>query len=364
MIPDKENPTTAPEWIARVSGGQLTRADKAALTDWLRESPRHVREFLELTFLHEDLKTLELDKAQLDAWVQEARDMAAIPISSAALPTTDAGPAAVESCPAEPGRPARRRWSGVWGLAASIIVALIVAGGYYWWSDGRYATGFGEQKIITLADGSVVTLNTSSVLKVDLTDDRRALELIKGEAFFRVAHDPLRPFEVTAQGTTVKAVGTQFNVRIAPTATVVSVLDGAVEIRERETPEPPQGEAGPESVVRLAKGEEARIIRNRDAPDEERRSIAVIKTEGAAVTRSAAWINGRVEFEDTPLADVLSEFRRYREFSVEIQEPLRGLRLTGSFDARDLEAALAYVETLPGVAVERPAPRTFIVRTE
>jgi len=82
MIPDKENPTTAPEWIARVSGGQLTRADKAALTDWLRESPRHVREFLELTFLHEDLKTLELDKAQLDAWVQEARDMAAIPISA------------------------------------------------------------------------------------------------------------------------------------------------------------------------------------------------------------------------------------------------------------------------------------------
>ncbi|HEX7116483.1 MAG TPA: FecR domain-containing protein [Steroidobacter sp.] len=363
MKPDKETPTTAPEWIARLAEGPLTRADKVALTDWLRESPRHVREFLELTLLHEDLKGVQLDQAQVDAWVQEARDTAVVPISSG-IATKNVRAEVIALQPAQTRATPRGRWPAFWALAASIIVAFTMVGGYYWWSDGRYVTGFGEQKIITLADGSVVTLNTSSALKVDLTDDKRALKLIRGEAFFRVAHDPSRPFEVTAQDATVKAVGTQFNVRIAPTATVVSVVDGAVEIREREVSKPPQGETKLQPVVRLARGEEARIVRAAGASTEKQRPISVIKAQSAVATRSAAWINGRIEFEDAPLVNVFNEFRRYREFTVEIEEPLRGLKLTGSFDAQDPESAFEYIETLPGVAVERPTPRTFIVRKE
>jgi transmembrane sensor len=77
---------------------------------------------------------------------------------------------------------------------------------------------------------------------------------------------------------------------------------------------------------------------------------------------NAAWTQGRVEFDDTPLVDVLSEFQRYGALRVQIDdEALRQLKLTGSFDAHDPQAALDYVATLPGVVVEKTGPKTYVI---
>ena len=81
-----------------------------------------------------------------------------------------------------------------------------------------------------------------------------------------------------------------------------------------------------------------------------------------AALRAAAWTQGRVEFDATPLSDILSEFQRYRDFNVQIEDDtIRQLKLTGSFDAYDPEAALAYIATLPGIVVEKKNTQTFIV---
>jgi transmembrane sensor len=386
MTFEQERPKSGADWIAELGGGELTHAERVALTDWLRESPRHVRELLEVALLEDDLATLRLRKDQVEAWVREAREAPAVPLPSArpsgysSALAHEAGPLAEVPTPRsqdarEPGsqdsgrdravpaqvhRGGRHRGLRAWALAASVVLVVAAAGGYLRWSDGRYTTGFGEQKIVTLADGSVVTLNTDTELKVDLAADRRALWLVRGEAFFRVAHDPSRPFEVAVQDATVKAIGTQFNVRIAPAATVVSVLEGVVEVRDREGSEKIPGGTRERGAVRLARGEQAQVVRSPLPRAGE--ALIVVEPERAAASRSAAWLKGRVEFEDTPLAEVLDEFRRYREIHVEIDESLRELKLTGSFDAQDPESALAYIATLPGITVERPAAQSFIVR--
>ena len=79
----------------------------------------------------------------------------------------------------------------------------------------------------------------------------------------------------------------------------------------------------------------------------------VAKIAVASPQRSASWTRGRVEFENTPLVDVLREFQRYRHVRVLIEDDnIRQLKLTGSFDAHDPDSALAYIATLPGIEVD------------
>lgn len=347
---DPSRPTSASDWMAELGQRELDPAQKAELADWLRESPRNVREFLEATLLGQDIRDTAVSREQLDEWVKEARESRP-PIPFAAASRSLADDVSHSDRAVKP-----RNRLQAWGIAASVaLVTTISAATYLHWQDGRYSTDLGEQRILTLADGSVVTLNTSSAIKVDFSGQRRNIELIEGEAFFRVAHDTARPFDVNARGTTARAVGTQFNVRIAGQTTLVSVLDGIVDVRERDHLKP-----AAEPALRLLKGEEATVDASQVTGGQQ--APRVVKTAHAAPLRAVAWTRGRVEFDGTPLIDVLSEFQRYREFKVSVAEPLRPIKLTGSFDAQDLESALAYIGTLPGVVVETTGPQSFLVR--
>lgn len=343
---DTARPTNASDWMAELNQGELEPAQKAALTDWLRESPVNVRELLEANLLAQDIRDIPVTREQLEDWVREARD-AQPPIPLAVT----GSPSFLNEAPHADREPPRRRL-GAWSIAASAaLVALFGAGWYVHWQEGRYSTDLGEQRIVTLADGSVVTLNTSTIIKVDFSKQRRNVQLIDGEAFFRVAHDAARPFDVTARDATARAVGTQFNVRIAGQSTFVSVVEGVVDVRER---------IEQQDVLRLHQGEEAAVDTKQTVGSQE--TSRVVKTAHAAPMRAVAWTRGRVEFEGTTLVEVLDEFQRYRAFEVRVAEPLRGIKLTGSFDAQDLESALAYIATLPNVVVETTGAHSFVIR--
>ena len=116
-------------------------------------------------------------------------------------------------------RPARRSAIGwvlkrpfVLGLATASLAVIVIGG---WMLDQRptYRTALGEQRLVTLADGSRLRLNTDSAVRVRLGSGLRRVELLRGEAFFEVAHDAARPFIVSADGARVRAVGTKFDVR-------------------------------------------------------------------------------------------------------------------------------------------------------
>src|SRR5262245_22072336 len=76
MMSEKQVPTTAADWIAQLAEAEPNAAQRAALTDWLRESPTHVRELLDLTLIHQELASLPLAAEQLEGWMREARSTA------------------------------------------------------------------------------------------------------------------------------------------------------------------------------------------------------------------------------------------------------------------------------------------------
>src|SRR5262249_28353313 len=138
----------------------------------------------------------------------------------------------------------RLRW-----LAAAAAVGAVALG--VWMtrlSTERFNTPVGELREIQLADGSIVNLNAQSEVVVQFTRSERDIRLARGEAMFKVARDPARPFRVRTTNAIVEAVGTQFNVNARPDGTTtVAVLEGKVKL------------AGDNAQAALAAGEVAKV---------------------------------------------------------------------------------------------------------
>ena len=118
---------------------------------------------------------------------------------------------------------------------AAVMVAGVVVAVTLWLrldphlaNNGLYATAIGQQLTITLAEGSVVVLNTNSQIKVDYDKRYRDIRLLQGEAHFTVAKNSERPFRVYAGGGRVQAVGTAFSVYLKDHAVNVTVTEGRV----------------------------------------------------------------------------------------------------------------------------------------
>ena len=114
-------------------------------------------------------------------------------------------------------------------MAAAALVALVVGGVLYWRSLG-ITTELGEQRNLTLSDGTRVALNTATKIRVRYDNAARRVELERGEALFEVAKVPARPFVVIAGGRRVTAVGTSFVVRRDNEEVAVTLLEGKVTV--------------------------------------------------------------------------------------------------------------------------------------
>ncbi len=216
----------------------------------------------------------------------------------------------------------RRRMLQVGGaIAATMLVG--VAGTWQVLSQrGRFATGKGETKVVALKDGSVVTLNTASEIRVNYTDTLRSVELVQGEALFDVAKHKARPFVVSAGDTNVRAVGTSFTVRRLEAAPIqVLVREGVVEVFK------PAIDAAP---VRVAANSMA------EAPQDVAAAIAAKPVPLAQLHRQLAWQKGQLAFEGETLAQAAAEFARYSDTRIIIEDPaLSREEIAGLFKATD-----------------------------
>lgn len=215
-------------------------------------------------------------------------------------------------------------------------VALARSGliGPYLFAD--HVTAIGEQKTITLPDGSSVFLNASTALSVDYDQGTRILSLFHGEAVFTVAHDAGRPFVVQAGDGRTQAIGTVFNVDIGSSEVSVTVLEGKVEVT---------GESGPASVQALS-GQRVRYGgADRPSPPEQ-----------VDVDAETAWRRGKLIFNRKPLGDVVVELGRYRRGRIIVaRDSLRALEVTGVFDLAEPEEVLRMIEdTLPVQVIRLP----------
>ena len=120
---------------------------------------------------------------------------------------------------------------GLLGLAAVGAAAALAMGGWAWMQSRTvFVTGVGEQRVVQLADGSSIRLDTGSRVRVRFAGDQRLVDLERGQALFTVAHDRARPFVVQAGGTQVTAVGTVFDVRRDAAAVSVTLVSGVVDV--------------------------------------------------------------------------------------------------------------------------------------
>ncbi|WGU42061.1 MULTISPECIES: FecR family protein [unclassified Phenylobacterium] len=219
------------------------------------------------------------------------------------------------------------------GLIAAFLVASSGAAlvyGYRAYMGTAYSTDVGEQRLVRLADGSRLHIDTDSQLRVRMRPSERSIVLVRGQAFFEVAHDPARPFVVQSNGTSVRALGTRFDVRQDKDGVQVILVEGKVQVMS----------ATSGRSWTLAPGEEIRTSTAAPAP----RPIDAVA--------ATSWTSGRLVFQDQPLQSAIEQVNRYSATKVVLGEAgLARTPVSGSFETGDTEAFVGAVKDLYGLKV-------------
>ena len=202
-----------------------------------------------------------------------------------------------------------------------------------------YQTAIAEHRSIVLTDGSRVSIGAKSSLSVNFSSDKRILVLEAGEALFKVAHDAERQFIVMAGPSTITAVGTAFNVRREGNRVVVTVTEGAVEVRR--TPQEPlavtedQISAQGLMATTVSAGVQAVV-----SPSE----LSVVEfSNPTAVTE---WQIGHLQYRSEPLMYVVADVSRYTRKEIIIADSeVEAMIFTGSVYQDQTEDWLKALET-------------------
>lgn len=215
-------------------------------------------------------------------------------------------------------------------VAAVLLVGLVFVYTAGQKSPEEYITHVGEQRLVQLADGSTVMLNTNTKITVSYSHKKRRIDLINGEAYFDVSKDPQRPFEVVADNSLVRAVGTEFNVALLNHAVNVDVAEGIVEF---ETPETQS--SATEVAAKLGVGEAVKY----------RQGDADVKIHNANLARVSAWQVRKIYFDANTLAEAVEEYNRYTQQKVTVVDAdLNQQRITGIFHVGDVDAFIFSLE--------------------
>jgi transmembrane sensor len=200
---------------------------------------------------------------------------------------------------------------------------------------------------VPLADGSVVTLNTATEIRLHFSADRRGVELVSGQANFEVAKDASRPFVVTAGGSEVRAVGTQFDVYKTADKVTVTLIEGKVAIKEAPV------EAGAGALeVNLAAGEQLSYETKTGA----------VRRASADIPRVSAWRTRKLDFSDTPLTDAIAEANRYSRVQIQLDAPeLQSARISGTFEAGRSDLFVEGLQTYFQLNVDRSADHRIVL---
>ena len=303
----------AADWFARLKTRETSAADLEAFRIW-RKTPGHKEAYDDVVAFWTESEALKTDPDIQDAL-------------TAALGRADKTPETRRAKTIS--RPIVEL-----GLAAAIL-ALVGGGAFILRGSQSYATDVGEQRLVRLADGSTVRLDTHSKVEVRLKAGRRDVRLVRGQALFQVAHDAARPFVVQADGASVTALGTRFDVKHEAGGVRVTLVQGSVEVRA------PHGAAP--RVWRLQPGQ------------------AVWTSQPAAMPKpvdvdvATSWTQGRLVFHALPLTQAVAEVNRYSHERIElVPGPVGGQPITAAFNAGDTEAFVAAMAELHDLKVTRP----------
>lgn len=300
-------------WLVRLHAHDCSAHERRAFEAWLAVAPEHAEAYAESERFWNTLDLIPQEPGA-QRWRGQARR--------------------------DEGSP-RRYLAPVWGVALTIAVAAAcVAFGLRPTSSGSattvardYSTAPGELREFTLEDGSHLTLNSGTHVRVRIEGSSREVELIRGEALFDVAHEPGRPFHVRIGDVTVADLGTSFNIRGGAMDTEITLISGRAAVtRERGG-----------VAVELMPGDQ--FISGATAW--RKQSVADL----AAVTD---WSSGHLVFRAAPLRDVVAKMNRHGPGRLVIADrELEMLQISGDFRIGDPDALLHALQSTLPVRVEK-----------
>lgn len=308
----------AASWFATLNQKRVAASDVTAFSQW-RRTPENADAYARIETMWEAAGSLKGD-ADIAALTQGARARA------------------------DASRRAQLRFSkGLIPISVVAVVAAVVIGVAI--QPGRplsYETGLGERRVVVLADGSRVTLDTESRITVKLTGSRRAVELASGQAFFEVEGDVARPFVVRAGATDVTAVGTRFDVRRAGDGAQVTLVEGKLDVQAR---------TGSSARWSLAPGQQIVTAAPRPA------------VRAVDVASETSWTAGRLVFAGDTVEAAVNEVNRYSRTKVVLEAPaIARIAVSGAFNTGDVDGFVSALTELYPVVAERTPSGQIVIR--
>jgi transmembrane sensor len=243
------------------------------------------------------------------------------------------------------GRERFERWRWPVAVAACFAMVMLVGALFFYDPARVYETEVGERRVVTLADGTRLTLDGASRVDVRMERDRRRLQLVSGRAKFDVAHDPLRPLSVLANNRLTVATGTAFSVELLSGQVRVILYEGAVEVMA-------QGADGESRRLLAPRAEAERLTPGREliASTVDTR-LRVAETD---VARSLTWESGSLSFDREPLQLAVERLNRDARAKLIIEDrAIAAYPISGTFVAGDVDAFVEGIGALYPVVVTR-----------
>lgn len=293
-------------WLMRVESDAATEGDWLALEHWLAASPEHRAAY----------DGLELMSGSFEAFADEIVPLLADDAGTEGVVDLAARRAPVRAAPSR-----RTMFAGAAAAIAAVLVGVVGVSLFSRPATTLYETGRGQPRTITLADGSTMSLNGGSRVRVRLERNARRVFMDDAEASFDVAHDASRPFLIDAGDRQVRVVGTEFNVRNTPDRLTVTVRRGIVQVGPRRS-------AG--AARRLTAGQQLTHV-----PGTAQSQVRAVEAGEAF-----AWKSGRLVCRDRRLEDIVTDLNRQMTVPITVEGAARDLRFSGVLLTGDEDAVV------------------------
>jgi transmembrane sensor len=305
-------------WIAKLDR-TLTYEEQQQLKQWLQADPESRAIFLRMAALWDKMDRLAL-LSEIFPHEKIQRSHHRLPIFAAAASIAICVIGVTWSL-----MPGTQSPCALWSAKGDEVVNII---------DGNYETAVGDKSTIKLPDGSLLVLNTNSLIKVVYTNKQRLLILDRGEIHIDVAHDAERPLSVVAGKKIMQAVGTAFDVHLFDDKKVeLIVTDGRVLVAERQEINQPKSinniKRLSASAVSVSRGEKIILGAAQEV---------VAKIDATEMAAQLSWQQGNVVLRGETLEEAVSEFSRYNKMKVVIAD--ENIRIAGRFKTDDIESFL------------------------
>lgn len=308
-------------FVDREDTSEISEETQTTFDAWLAESPKHLLAYWRVE--------AGWDRARLIAAPHDLRGRARL-----------GAPSSV-----------RRDWKLWFGrltaIAAVVIAGVVIGFQYLDRNTITYATPLGGSRTVVLTDGSRIELNTDTLIRVSTQMENREVELVRGEAYFRVTHDPAHPLVVTMGDERLVDVGTEFLVREDGDRMKIGLVEGSVRLESgNDWFHSAQATLQPGDIAVATTGK-----------------ILITEGAGSELADDLAWRSGRLVFRHATLGEAAAEFNRYNEEKLVVSDPgVAELRFSSVFPVHDIEAFARVAKKSLGLKVAHEGGNILITR--